>query len=633
MFKLIPCNFKIPLIKDWTNGAGSDDPDQWKLWSELHKEKLTHWGILTGKVNDILVLDIDIKNNGFESIKVNNLVIPKTRSQRTLSGGMHYFFKFPKDGNNYGNRVGIYPGIDVRANGGFVCHYGLDNTEIAEAPEWLLQSANKPVVQHTGNLIQIAPGISEKTIHEALQSIREAPAGESNDTLNRESFKIGQLVASGSISREYAESILFSAALDRGKPEREARATIRSGLDGGSGKPLTTPFGEPVATIPIPAAPVVERWTPKPFTLEDLLNVNKLKKPQLFKDWSTEDITITTADGGTGKTTLTLYESICLALGKPFLGFPCVQPGKTLYVTGEDTAGKLGAMIGAITQGMGISAGSVELNTVLDSIVVKKDSDLCIINKDRQGFLHPSSDAMRKVLEAVYDIKPKKIVFDPISSFWGSESALNDMAKAVSKFMSHLVEESRACVELINHMGKVSSTNKDMSQFAGRGGTGLPSHARVSRVLRSVHEDEYQELTGKTLNANQQVMMCNVGKFSDGSPLYNKPFLIIRDGYIFSRQDLAPQKQREIENQSSDIERVFNFIKSCRLDKKYPTKNIVVSHFMGLGDPISQARINRALEMLMFTGFEDTKVAEISNINPERKERQYILTDLDGKEV
>lgn len=80
----------------------------------------------------------------------------------------------------------------------------------------------------------------------------------------------------------------------------------------------------------------------------------------MFQDWSTEDICITTADGGTGKTTMKLYEAVCLALGERFLGFDCKQTGKTLFITGEDTQQKLGAMLGAIMQQMGLFNGTPE---------------------------------------------------------------------------------------------------------------------------------------------------------------------------------------------------------------------------------------------------------------------------------
>ncbi len=640
-FRIFPCNAdKIPLIKGWQEAA-TTDPEQIRLWQDLFRDKLAHWAIPTGATNDLLVLDADVKGGGLETIKT--LHIPITMSQRTKNGGLHFFFRYPKDGKHYGNRAKFMPGLDVRGAGGYVCYYGVDPkgpVNIAEAPPWLLRDPT-PVVP-TGQAVKVSAGIAEGIVNTSLEAIRDAPEGESNNVLNIEAFRIGQLVAGGTITREYAEAALFRAAKERGKPDFEAKATIKSGLDGGVKKPITSPFGEqaPVASITMLAPPgPPARWTPEPFDRQDLLNTSNLRKPQLFKDWSTEDIHITTADGGTGKTTLKLYEACCLALGDRFLGFKCESPGgKTLYITGEDTGKKLGAMIGAIIRQMGLfidAPGNDEkIQTILRSIIVKKDADLCLITKDRaSGFLQPNFDAMRKVREAVSDIQPKMIVFDPISSFWGSEAALNDMNKAVTKFMSELAEHSGACVEMINHMGKQSSATKDMTQFAGRGGSGLPSNARVSRVLRPVFEDEYLELIQEPLTEKQSAMLCMVNKFTDGSPLYNKPFVILRDGFIFTRKNLTDQKAREAENQLSDNERVFQFIKEERARDKYPSVKVVVAHFVLNGNPLKKAKVERALEMLEYDGHMGERLKKIENPDMTNKDKVYVITDLDGREA
>ncbi len=641
-FKVFPCSAdKIPLIKDWQTQA-TTDPEQIRIWMELFKNKLAYFGVPTGPANNLLVLDVDVKKtNGFESLK--DLPLPITLMQATRSGGAHYFFNYPKDGKHYGNRAGFLPALDVRGAGGYVIYYGADlSIPVADAPTWLTSETAKPLLSLVppAEAIRVAPEIAQAIIAGSLDAIRNAAEGESNNVLNTEAFRVGQLVAGGTITREFAEQELFRAAKERGKPDYEAKATIKSGLDGGIQKPIVSPFGvgQPVPLIDIPPPPEKPgRWTPVQLTKYDLLNTAKLRKPQLFEDWSTEDIHITTADGGTGKTTLKLFEAICLALGERFLGFQCKQRGKTLFITGEDTDKKLAAMLGAIMRQMGLFEEGIEneakVQCILESIVIKKDSDLCFISKDKQGFLQPNNEALRKVMEAVEDIKPKMIVIDPIASFWGSESAVNDMAKAVAKFTSALVDNSGACVEMINHMGKQSSQNKDMTQFAGRGGTGLPSHARVSRVLRPVGDDEYQEMTGESIPSDQSFMLCNVNKFTDGSKLYNKPFLIGRSGYLFFRKDLTAQKAKEAEKSFSDIERIFTFVKEERRMGKYPTKNVVVAHFMDSGDQISKARVERALTSLQYGGWMGEKLKAVENIDPLTRDKMFVITDMEGKEL
>lgn len=639
MFKIFPGTFthdnrKVPIKEVKWQEEATNDQAVINNWSSLYSHKIMFWGIPTGMSNGIIVLDVDVKNNGFETLR--NYYLPLTMSQTTKSGGKHFIYRYPNDGKKYGNRVGFDSGLDIRGEGGYIAYYGTDNTMIAEAPQWLLDQAlvAEKAEVNLENIVKISPVIAQAILNEACENIRNAPEGESNNVLNVEAYRVGQLIPSNSIDRDEAFNALFTAAKERGKPDYEAKATINSGLNGGFKTPFTSPFGnlQPILTIPELDQPVSERWTPRFFSQYDLTNFSKLRKPQLFKDWSTEDIHITTADGGTGKTTLKLNEAICLALGQPFLGFECISPGRTLFITGEDTWEKLGAMIGAILNQMGIMEDEVKVRRVLDSIVVKKDSDLCLITKGKDGFIRINPEAVTKVLQAVEDLKPKMIVFDPISSFWGSESALNDMSSAVAKFLSTIVEKGNTCVEVINHVGKASSTMKDMSQFSGRGGTGLPSHARVSRALRPVFDEEFYELTGFELDGRSAIL-CNVNKFSDGSPLYNKPFLIVRNGYIFERVVLVEQKEKEVKQNMTDNDRVFNFIASERELGRYPSKSVIQVHFSMGVDKISKDRVVRALEYLQYMGLMGEKIKQIENPDVEVGGKCFIITDMEGNEV
>lgn len=645
MFKIFPATLingqKVPLIKGW-NELATDDPVQIKLWQDQFRDRITFWGMPCGIVNGVVALDVDVKKvNGFESLKKLGYEIPNTVYQQTPSGGMHFFFR-AKEGVHYPNTVNSKLGLDTRGDRGWVAVYNFtNNVPLAECPDWFSKLApEKEQPAQNQTTYKIAPEIVDGIFTQAIDNVRNAPTGESNDTLNRESFKIGQLVASGSVTREVAERELYNAAKERGKPDYESRATIKSGLDGGQKSPLICPFPDdkPVASFTLPEVPgLPERWTPRHFTRADLLNTSKLRKPQLFRDWCTEDIHLITADGGTGKSTLMLNEAIALALGEPFLGHQNMQRGKTLFITGEDTAEKLGAMIGAITVQMGLHEPGEEnrqkVETILDSVLIKKDADLCLITKDRNGFLYPNKDAFARVLQAVEDIKPKKIIFDPISSFWGSESALNDMNKAVTRFMSDLVDKGQCCVEMINHMGKSSSSSKDVSQFAGRGGSGLPSNSRVCKVLHAISEETFKELTGLDLTDGKTAIQCTVNKFTDGSPLLGKPFIIVRDRYMFSKVALTIAKAKELEKQADDGEKIFYYVKQEREKNKFPTRSVIIGQFMNNGNPMSKDRIKRALDMLCYSGHLGEKLQEIENPNVLVKERVLVVTDLDGKEI
>lgn len=114
-------------------------------------------GLVTGKLNGIVVLDIDVKNgkNGWKYVKGKHL--PPTPTVKTQSGGTHFYFKYPQNVEEIRNAVDLYgknTGVDVRGDGGFVVMPftpgyewvdGLDfeSIPLADIPEWLLNDLQK----------------------------------------------------------------------------------------------------------------------------------------------------------------------------------------------------------------------------------------------------------------------------------------------------------------------------------------------------------------------------------------------------------------------------------------------------------------------------------------------------------
>lgn len=80
-------------------------------------------GILTGAETGVMVLDIDPRHGGDESLKnleATNGSLPITLSANTGGGGIHYLFQIP-EGLTIRNSAGdIAPGLDIRGNGGLI---------------------------------------------------------------------------------------------------------------------------------------------------------------------------------------------------------------------------------------------------------------------------------------------------------------------------------------------------------------------------------------------------------------------------------------------------------------------------------------------------------------------------------
>lgn len=142
---------KHPRIKEWQKTC-SNEPQQIKDWWEKWPD--ANIGLATGSSSNLVVLDIDPRHGGRESIQemVKKFgMLPKTMTSSTGGGGYHMFFKEPAI--KITNRANVLPGIDVRGEGGYVVappsfhqsglQYSwtkeLKDSIITELPDWMLE--------------------------------------------------------------------------------------------------------------------------------------------------------------------------------------------------------------------------------------------------------------------------------------------------------------------------------------------------------------------------------------------------------------------------------------------------------------------------------------------------------------
>lgn len=110
---------KRPLIK-WLEYqrrlATANEINEW-----YRKWPTANVGIVTGSISGLVVLDIDPRHGGEQSLAQWEKAyepLPLTLEARTGGGGRHLYFQHP--GGVIHNRVGIAPGIDLRGDGGCV---------------------------------------------------------------------------------------------------------------------------------------------------------------------------------------------------------------------------------------------------------------------------------------------------------------------------------------------------------------------------------------------------------------------------------------------------------------------------------------------------------------------------------
>ncbi len=106
----------------WThNGykAGTTDSQTIDRW--LFEKPNANWGVATGEVSDLLVVDLDVKGDGEQTLRTwfdaHSMPWPKTYAVQTPSGGMHLYFHHVE---GLRTAAKLMPGVDVRTTGGLV---------------------------------------------------------------------------------------------------------------------------------------------------------------------------------------------------------------------------------------------------------------------------------------------------------------------------------------------------------------------------------------------------------------------------------------------------------------------------------------------------------------------------------
>jgi len=285
---IFPCvpNGKQPLTKNGYKDA-SIDPEivagWWEKWPDANIG-------LACSLSEVVALDGDPHHYDDQSREFMATLTQEypTASQSTPTRGNHLIYTIPaglKLSNSPGN---LPPGIDVRANGyillapsiviykgddavtkgvedGFMGHYRWLDRPDQSVPQPLPDCVTemlKPRLSHTngytngyhgsngdsgqkvyanGHSIDNRDRYARAALEKELDALTGAREGGRNEQLNKSAFSLGQLVATGLLSEIEVGDRLLSAALTIGLEEREARATIRSGLSSGEGQPRVVP--------------------------------------------------------------------------------------------------------------------------------------------------------------------------------------------------------------------------------------------------------------------------------------------------------------------------------------------------------------------------------------------------------
>jgi hypothetical protein len=236
---------KKPLTTHGLHDATSDVHQIRKWWRRWPQANI---GLPTGRDFDVLDVDDQPAAMALQTLMPGwpDPAVPAVQTAR----GCHYYFPATHLGSRT-HLLGV--GLDFRGLGGYVVAppsvhrsgfvYRWRKPLGGSMPPppralWEVLDPPKPSPSREGfRVLQGGRGYGYAALVAECERVRTAPEGCRNDTLNRASFNLGQLVGAGLLDLRGVAVALWDAAAACGLPESEAERTIESGLNAGMANP------------------------------------------------------------------------------------------------------------------------------------------------------------------------------------------------------------------------------------------------------------------------------------------------------------------------------------------------------------------------------------------------------------
>jgi putative DNA primase/helicase len=178
---ILPLHGKIPAI---AGGRGFHDAttESHVIGQWVQHYPRCNWGIRTGGISGLVVLDVDPRNGGMETL--HDLLkeygtLPDTFTIKTGGGGYHYYFQHPgKRIPSKANALG--PGLDIKADGGYVVAPGSIHPETCVKYETMVKCTPAELPDWVVKKIAL---IQEKRSKILLKDVSIIPEGTRNQTL------------------------------------------------------------------------------------------------------------------------------------------------------------------------------------------------------------------------------------------------------------------------------------------------------------------------------------------------------------------------------------------------------------------------------------------------------------------
>ena len=397
-------------------------------------------GVPTGAASGLDVLDLDPRHGSDSWWEEHSECIPPTRAHQTRSGGTHLLFK-----HRPGVRCSagaIAPGVDVRADGGYVVWHPasglpiLSDRDPAPWPAWLLAGLDtRPArTPEPGDLARLAAP-SAAAVVELLNRLPN-PASAGRDTYARVMLAAAGCVQALNTDDDGAIADAAVGWAERwdgydGADERAKWEADWSNRPAKAGWPtLLNVAGELMPGWgfgPLPALPPAR---PRKLFVSRDFKIDAHQAYVIKHLVAPGNVCALLGQPGAGKSTLAPHLAYAVAQGRPVFGLRTTA-GRTLYIAAEDLKG-IQKRIGAL----GARHGHTDDCAVVESGNLREP------------------DARVELAATVAEFKPALIVLDTVAAaFAGMDENTSQDMGAVVDFARKLAATG-AAVLLVHHPAK-----------------------------------------------------------------------------------------------------------------------------------------------------------------------------------
>ena len=450
-------------------------------------------GIATGPESGLVVLDVDERHGGNESLQALG-ELPRTATVQT-GGGRHYYFKHPK-GLDIRNSTGkLGEGLDIRAAGGY-----------AVAPPSMHVSGvrYKWLIDPRGGLAELPRAI--------LDRLTERPKGVT--------ASVGDVIPVGQRDSTFAS--MAGSMRRRGMTEAGILAALRI-ENGRCEEPLpdvdlqriarsigTRPAGPSESEIVRPDITVVDAAT--------WLTTEPPPPDQIFADmFDRGDKVAIIGSSKLRKSFFLLQGALSLASGRDFLGWSVPKPRRVFVVQLEIQQHHFHRRVQRMAAALELTPENLQ-------------DRLQIVNG--RGLALAGAAGIEAVKQAVLPSSPDLICIDPLYKIsTGAENTAED-AKVVLGLFDRLAEQTGAAVLYVHHDSKGFSGDRDIRDRGS--GSGVLGRDYDACFTLTPHASEDDAVVVETLLRNYRPQEAStIGWVND-----------LNGGYCFGpRPDLAPTKR------------------------------------------------------------------------------------------